>query len=181
LRALFLALTVAWLVAQPLIRAIFDLPWIAGQAVTLLGIAVIAVIALTVIKRILAPLVEVRDELAAESRGHVYGIELDPVWMPVGNKSPKPDGLGFLVVNSDRIRIVSGTKEVIVDALWDELAEARSNRAPKPIMELELHRGGAATHWWFHILDDSLMARRGARGIDDLVKTIKAVRPPSLA
>lgn len=172
-----LASTVAWLVAQPAIRGVFGLPWFAGWAVTTLGVAVIVVIALVALKRILAPLVKVRDELVAESGGRVYGIELDAVWMPVGNKSSEPDGIGFLIVEPDRIRIVNASKETIVDAPWSEVADVRTNRAPRPVVELDLHQAGTASHWWFYGLSESLLWRRGSRGTSRLADEVGAARP----
>ena len=179
LRAAFFASIVVWLIVQPAVRGVFGLPWFAGLAVTILGVAVIVGIALAVLKSILAPLVKVRGELAKESGGPVYGIELEPAWMPVGNKTPKPDGLGFLIVRPDGIRIVDASKQVIVDASWDDVADVRTNRVPLSVAELDLHRAGTASHWWFQGLSDSLLLRRGARATEQLVDEVRAAHPRS--
>jgi len=107
----------------------------------------------------------------------VFCITVDPLWMPLGSSSADFFGPGFLIVDSEGIRIVDDSDREILVASWDEVADIRPSRAPRPVAELELHRGGEITQWWFYVFGPRAFRRRGSRGITRFVGQVRAMRP----
>ena len=112
-----------------------------------------------------------------EADNSVFCVTLDPLWMPLEDRSSGTLGIGYLIVSREGIRIVDDTNREILVAAWAEVVDVRPNRAPKAIAELVLNRGGEVTQSWFYVLGPRAFLRRGRHGVDRFVDLVNAMRP----
>lgn len=137
-------------ILSPFVIRAFELPDFAGtifvMAAALLGLLAF----ILVVHFVTRPVRDELERLRAETRGIVEVVALDPVWLPIGRVDDGMPSTGLLMAGRDGIRLSTFDRtEIVMHASWSEVADVLVNRASRPVVEIEVHREGAATHWWF--------------------------------
>lgn len=161
---------VLWTITRPSVVWMLTV----GFPIQYAGMLVLALGSVAALYLLRSPLRTRAGELRTAENA-VFCITLDPLWLPIGRSSDVALGPGFLVADRDGIRIVDDSNGEILAANWDE-ADVRSSRAPKPIGEIQLSRGGEVTQWWFYVLGPGAFLRRKRHGIDRFVKQVDEFR-----
>jgi hypothetical protein len=146
------SLLLATSVLMPLIVGILTVPAAAGR-LSLMALGVVSLLVLALVIRRATKAVEAElDRLRAETRGVVEIVGLDPVVQPVGHVTSATPRPGLLLADPDGVRLTNFDRtEIVLDARWTDVADITVNHTFEPILEMELHRDGAATHWWFGV------------------------------